>query len=423
MLGEIYEQFLGETITVAGGKVQIVPKPEVRESGGVVPTPRYIVDAIVGRTLGPAITGKDPTELAAFTAADICCGSGIFLLSAYEILLEHQLAWYLANNRANHVGRTIYEATTGQWRLIYDEKRRILLNHIRGVDIDPHAVEVARFSLLLKLIEGESAADLQEYVKRTKERALPPLDDQIKAGNSLVSRPEWATACGLFPPALAEGVNPFTWADEFPEEMQRGGFDVIVANPPYIRIQNMQIYSPQEAAYYQNHASPFTTARQDNFDKYALFIERALTLVQQTGRIGMIVPHKFMTIQSGRAVRRLIAQGRYLESIVHFGVKQVFGSRTSNYTCILVLDRAGCESVAFEQVGTLEGWRYGQPGAMTQNSGRHARGRCLAICKCRDAHPARARARQIRRDAGHCRGDTRRRADERGQRLHPASDR
>ena len=68
--------------------------------------------------------------------------------------------------------------TTGQWRLIYDEKRRILLNHIRGVDIDPHAVEVARFSLLLKLIEGESAADLQEYVKRTKSRALPPLDDQ-----------------------------------------------------------------------------------------------------------------------------------------------------------------------------------------------------------------------------------------------------
>ena len=110
VLGEIYEQFLGETITVVGGEVQIVAKPEVRESGGVVPTPRYIVDAIVGRTLGPAIAGKDPTELAAFTVADICCGSGIFLLSAYELLLEHHLAWYLANNRASHVGRTIYEA-------------------------------------------------------------------------------------------------------------------------------------------------------------------------------------------------------------------------------------------------------------------------------------------------------------------------
>jgi type I restriction-modification system DNA methylase subunit len=365
VLGEIYEQFLGETITVAGGKVEIVAKPEVRESGGVVPTPRHIVDAIVGRTLVPALVGKSPAELDSFTVADACCGSGIFLLSAYEFLLEHYLAWYLANDRAGHLGRTIYEVTAGQWRLIYDEKRRILLTHIRGVDIDPHAVEVARFSLLLKLIEGESAADLQEYVKRIKTAALPPLDGPMRAGNTLVSRPEWVTACGLFPPALAEGVNPLAWPDEFPQEMGRGGFDVIVGNPPFIRIQNMQAYSPQEVAYYQNPASPFTTARQDNFDKYALFIERALALVQPAGRIGMIVPHKFMTIQSGRALRRLISRGRHLESVVHFGVKQVFGARTSNYTCILVLNRAGCDALTFEQVGTLEAWRYGQLGGLT----------------------------------------------------------
>jgi type I restriction-modification system DNA methylase subunit len=365
VLGEIYEQFLGETITVADGVVKIVAKPEVRESGGVVPTPRYIVDAIVGRTLGPFLVGKSPAELTAFTVADICCGSGIFLLSAYEFLLEHHLAWYLANNRAHHVGRTIYEVAAGQLRLMYDEKRRILLTHIRGVDIDPHAVEVARFSLLLKLIEGETSADLQEYVKRVKTPALPPLDAPLRAGNTLVSRPEWNAACGLFPSALTEGVNPFTWADEFPQEMRRGGFDVIVANPPYIRIQNMQAYSPQEAAYYQNSASPYTTARQDNFDKYALFIERALTLVHPTGRIGMIVPHKFMTIQSGRALRRLIAGGQHLESVVHFGVKQVFGARTSNYTCILVYGREPCPNLAFEQAGPLEAWRYGQPGTTT----------------------------------------------------------
>ena len=366
VLGEIYEQFLGETITVEHGAVQIVAKPEVRESGGVVPTPRYIADAIVDRTLGPALVGKGPADLAAFTVADICCGSGIFLLSAYELLLEHYLDWYLANNRSDHVGRTIYEVAGGQWRLIYDEKRRILLTHIRGVDIDPHAVEVARFSLMLKLIEGETSTDLQEYVERTKRRALPPLEAPLRAGNSLVSRPEWDAARGFFPPALTEEVNPLTWADEFPQEMQRGGFDVIVANPPYIRIQNMTNYSPQEVTYYRSPGSPYTTAWQDNFDKYTLFVERALALVQPTGRIGMIVPHKFMTIQSGKALRRLIAGGGYLESVVHFGVKQVFGARTSNYTCILVLSRAGCPSLAFEQAGPLEAWRYGQPGAVTR---------------------------------------------------------
>ena len=365
VLGEIYEQFLGETITVNGSAVEIIAKPEVRESGGVVPTPRYIVDAIIVRTLSPAIAGKGPAELEAFTIADICCGSGIFLLFAYEFLLEHYLTWYLANDRVSHIGRTIYEVAAGQWRLVYEEKRRILLAHIRGVDIDPHAVEVARFSLLLKLIEGETAAALQDYVTRAKARALPPLDTPLRSGNSLVSRPEWVTACGLFPPALTDGVNPFTRTTEFPQEMQRGGFDVIVANPPYIRIQNMQTYSPQEVAYYQNPASPYTTARQDNFDKYALFVERALmALIRPGGRIGMIVPHKFMTIQSGCALRRLIASGRYLDSIVHFGVKQVFGPGTANYTCIIVLNRAGSADIAIEQAGTLEEWRYGRSGPM-----------------------------------------------------------
>ena len=113
VLGRIYEQFLGEVISVSGGAVEIIPKPEVRESGGVVPTPRYIVDAIVGRSLVPAIAGKSPAELDGFVAADICCGSGIFLLSVYEFLLDHYLSWYLTHNREDHVGRTIYEVAAG----------------------------------------------------------------------------------------------------------------------------------------------------------------------------------------------------------------------------------------------------------------------------------------------------------------------
>jgi hypothetical protein len=366
VLGEIYEQFLGEVITVADGNIEIVSKPEVRESGGVVPTPRYIVDAIVERTLTPAIAGKSPTELSEFTVADICCGSGIFLLSAYEQLLDHHLTWYLANNRENHVGRTIYDAGAERWRLTFDEKRRILLAHIRGVDIDANAVEVARFSLLLKLIEDETAPVLKEFVARHRTTALPALDSGIRCGNSLVSRAEWIAACGALATDLANKVNPFTWTDEFPAEIARGGFNVIVGNPPYIRIQNMTVYSPEEVAYYQNARSPYSVAQQDNFDKYAIFIERALTLVGPNGRLGFIVPHKFMTIQAGRALRRLIAAGRFLENVVHFGVKQVFGPGTSNYTCILVMNRGGCDAVRFEQVGPLEAWRYGRLGTITQ---------------------------------------------------------
>lgn len=167
------------------------------------------------------------------------------------------------------------------------------------------------------------------------------------------------------PIALINKVNPFNWSIEFPAEMEHGGFNVIVANPPYIRIQNMTNYSPEEAAFYQSPTSPYLTARQDNFDKYALFIERALMLLRPEGRLGIITPHKFMTTQAGRALRRLITTDRLLEEVVHFGVKQVFGRTVTNYTCILVLDRSGRDEVRVEKSGKLEAWRYGEPGIIT----------------------------------------------------------
>ena len=363
VLGEIYEQFLGEIISVgAGGTVSIVSKPEVRASGGVVPTPRYIVDAIVQRTLGPSLAGKSPTELADFTAADICCGSGIFLLSVFEFLTDHYLDWYQQHDRGAHVGSKIYEVGAGQWRLTFEEKRRILVTHVRGVDIDANAVEVARFSLLLKLIEDENASALRDFVDRAKEPALPELDGTLRSGNSLVSPTEWRTTGKVLPSALLPKVNPFSWPEEYPAEMQRGGFDVVVGNPPYIRIQHIQTYSPEEAAFYQNPRSPYTTAREDNFDKYALFLERSLALTAPAGRLGFIVPHKFMTTQAGRAVRNLLTAPPTLEEVVHFGVQQVFGRQATNYTCLLILDRRGTADVTIERVDHLEPWRYGTPG-------------------------------------------------------------
>ena len=158
VLGEIYELFLSEVIEIANdGTLDAVEKPEVRESGGVYATPRFIVDAIVRKTLEPIISDKNPQELAGVTVADICCGSGVFLLSVYEQLLNHCLEWHLSQKDSSKESReAVYEASTGNWRLRISAKRNVLVNHIRGVDIDPNAVEVAKFSLCLKLIEDES---------------------------------------------------------------------------------------------------------------------------------------------------------------------------------------------------------------------------------------------------------------------------
>ena len=360
VLGEIYEHFLGDGIEIEEGTVKIVNKPEVRESDGVIPTPRYIADFIAERTLRPLLSGRSPTELEGFTVADICCGSGTFLLAAFEILLDHYLSWYLDSGREAHEGHRIYEGVADQWRLTFDERRRILVTHVRGVDIDPSAVEITQFSLLLKLIEGETAEALHQYVERTRSTALPALDEAIRCGNSLVSLPEWRAVGGDNP---NDRINPFDWEDEYPNEMKCGGFDAVIGNPPYIRIQNMAKYSPEEVKFFRLSDSPYSTAEHNNFDKYLLFIERSVGLVREAGRVGMIVPHKFMTIRSGRALRRLIARGRLLAEMVHFGAKQVFGPNASNYTCILVLDRATVNTVRIERPKRLESWRYGEQGA------------------------------------------------------------
>ncbi|WP_370276607.1 Eco57I restriction-modification methylase domain-containing protein [Roseovarius indicus] len=364
VLGQIYEQFLGEVIEVEAGEAKIVSKPEVRESGGVVSTPGFIADAIVARTLGPLLSSKAPDELENFTVADTCCGSGIFLLSAFNYLLGHYLNWYVANGPEKHSGVEIYQVGEATWRLTFEEKRRILLRHLRGVDIDANAVEVAQFSLLLKLIEDETSSGLQAYVRREKHAALPELDESFRCGNSLVSTEEWTAAHGAMSSEQRDVINPFSWRSEFADEIEAGGFDAIVGNPPYIRIQNMVTYSPDEVEFYSNAKAPYSVARQDNFDKYSLFIERSLELSKETGRIGVIVPNKFMTIRSGRSLRGLLSGTQIVEEIVDFGVKPVFGQETSNYTCIIVMDKSGVEEITIEKAGPLEEWRYGKPGSI-----------------------------------------------------------
>jgi type I restriction-modification system DNA methylase subunit len=358
VLGEIYEMFLGEIIQIdLNGQVEIIEKPEVRESGGVVPTPQFIVNDILDRALYPLLQNKTPADLENFTVADICCGSGVFLLGTFDVLLNYHLDWYMRSEEADSKNK-IYESGKGQWRLQFEEKRKILLNVIRGVDIDSNAVEIAKFSLFLKLIENETAESLAAYSNATKQKVLPKLDDKILFGNSLIEHallPE-----GKIGSELANKISPFTWKDEFPNEMNAGGFDVIVGNPPYIRIQNMMNYSADEVKLYTHHLSPYITAKSGNYDKYALFIERSLALIKHAGSLGLIVPNKFMTTTAGKAVRNLLTQSKFIKEIVHFGAQQVFGKGTLNYTCTIILNKQKNDSFSFERVENLLKWRYGQ---------------------------------------------------------------
>ena len=269
VLGDIYEEFLAKEIRVAAdGSVEIVEKPEVLESRGVVPTPDFVVETIIQRTLDSLCQGKSPDELLRIRITDITCGSGTLLLAAYQYLLNYHLEWYVRDGPEKHPDK-IFEMSGGQYQLALSEKQRILLNNIYGVDIDIQAVEVTRFSLLLKVLEGESAASIASNLENHNNRALPNLDGNIQCGNSLVDSRyfEFDQEAALSSAEVAQ-INPLDWSPAFAEVMEEGGFDVVVGNPPYIRIQNMVKYSPKEVRYYQSNVSPYTTAKTNNFDKY-----------------------------------------------------------------------------------------------------------------------------------------------------------
>lgn len=362
ILGEIYEMFLAREISILADKtIVVIEKPEVVESSGVVATPQYIVDKIVDRTLGPLCYGKSPDELSRLRVADICCGSGPFLLASYDYLLNLHLEWYLRDGAANHRDE-IYGASQDVWHLTLHEKQRILLNNIFGVDIDIRAVEVARFSLLLKVLEDESAGAIESHFARYNSRALPNLNENIKCGNSLVD----STYFDYDEDSLTSAeqmclLNPFDWDKGFADVSRQGGFDAIVGNPPYIRIQNMVKYAPEEVGYYKSDFSPFTCGKNNNFDKYYLFVERSLSLLNPSGRLGYIVPHKFFTIKAGVCLRKLIASNKYLSEIIHFGVQQIFRGRRT-YTCILILSKEMPDAFSVEHVRNVAMWKYKKAG-------------------------------------------------------------
>ncbi len=238
ILGQVYERFLGSVIRLTeGGHAKVEQKPEVRKAGGVYYTPTYIVDYIVKHTVGKLLEGKTPQEVSGFTETwrpskkgralsvlDPACGSGSFLLGAYQFMLDWYLEQYMKNPEKLSKGKEpkVYQHYKGGWRLTTTERKRILLTHIYGVDVDSQAVEVTKLSLLLKVLEGESADTIQKQLMLFHQRALPDLADNIKCGNSLIGPDFFQGRQGnLFDDEEMHRVNAFDWKAEFLDIMNR----------------------------------------------------------------------------------------------------------------------------------------------------------------------------------------------------------
>ncbi len=330
ILGTVYERFLGKVIRLtAGHKAKVEEKPEVRKAGGVYYTPAYIVNYIVQNTVGKQIEGKSPAKLSGgktkppFRVLDMACGSGSFLIGAYQFLLEHCLKWYLHNPTKKYAKAT-YRDAKGELHLTIEERKRILITHIYGVDIDRQAVETTKLSLLLKALEGENDATLSQQMLLFHERALPNLSHNIKCGNSLI-----ASDFSMDPEDLVR-VHAFDWPAQFPDAIKAGGFDTVIGNPPYL-------YSAGQdnIGYFQSNFqfSEYQT------DFYVYFIEKAIKLTKPQGLLSFIVSDSWLKAENFSKLRKHLLTEHRLNRLAIFQFPPFAGATIEN--SILVVSKNG----------------------------------------------------------------------------------
>jgi len=282
VLGNIYEQYLGHILKKSEKKSQIKESYKKRKEQGIYYTPTYIVDYIVKNTLGEVLKNKKLEEVEKIRVLDPACGSGSFLIKAFDVLNEY----YKKNDKKYSQIKLDFE--NGD---TYTRKVGILRNNIFGVDLDKQAVEIAQLNLLLKIAE--------------KGHRLPLLQDNIKCGNSLIDDPDIA------------GDKAFKWEEEFKEIMKEGGFDVIISNPPYERT----LYIEKEKEYYNlNYKSAY-----GSYDILILFLEKAIILLKNNGYLGFIVSNKFLVSDYGKKIREFILENCKIIKIIDLSdAKRVF---------------------------------------------------------------------------------------------------
>lgn len=297
ILGHIFENSLSEieevTQQINSGEA---PQTSKRKQDGVFYTPQYITKYIVENTVGRLCDEKKKQLniiedeylsdqrrqiqtkkrlfeqlqqyrkwLLEITILDPACGSGAFLNAALQFLMaEHK-----------HIDE-MEAKVTGSAIVFQDVENSILEHNLYGVDINEESVEIAQLALWLRTAKPH--------------RKLNSLNENIKCGNSLISDP-----------AIA-GDKAFDWQKEFPQVFENGGFDVVIGNPPYVNMVNIQ--NENERKFYQNN---YSTVR-NKCDLYSIFTEKAQSLLKDKGLLGFIFPNSWMGTESFSKFREFLSK-------------------------------------------------------------------------------------------------------------------
>ncbi|MGI9073202.1 MAG: Eco57I restriction-modification methylase domain-containing protein [Bryobacteraceae bacterium] len=344
ILGSVYERFLSKVIRITpGGLVRVEEKPEVRKAGGVYYTPRYIVNHIVNETVGRILNGKAPADISTIRIADPACGSGSFLIRAFERICEYYLEWLVANPSKQN--KKLCHRDSGNALLLTTGlKRKILIENIYGIDVDPQAVEVTQLSLYLKILEGETRNSMQaQRPLFPSETFLPDLSRNIQCGNSLIGM----DIMNLFiDHSEMDRIRPFDWEEAFPKVFGRGGFDVVIGNPPYLYSAGQEYKE-----YFESHFS----LDEYQTDFYVFFIEQALRKLKRGGSLGFIISDSWIKGKHFSRLRTHLVEHNRLRTVVVFEYTPFKGAAIEN-SIIVVEKRPPADFIdvyAYENPDTL----------------------------------------------------------------------
>jgi len=291
-------------------------------------------------------------ELSNLKVLDPACGSGAFLIQALEKLVEERR--WVAEER---------ERISGQRGLFDLDKvtKAVLTENLYGVDINPESVEITRLALWLHSAQPD--------------KPLCALDRNIVCGNSLVG-PDFYTfkQQSLFSEDQKERINVFDYRRAFPEVFDRGngksGFDCVIGNPPYVKLQNFRKVDPEVAQYLVEAKRPdgtplYASTQTQNFDLYLPFLERGMELLNENGRMGYIAPNVWLVNEYGKGLRNKLKATRRLERWIDFKDYQVF-EEAITYTALQFYRGRPGHAIAciFAPDGKIAGAEWGRADAL-----------------------------------------------------------
>lgn len=332
-LSDIYDLFLGYELVVEGRNVTDTLRAEFKKSNGAVTTPVSIVNQVIECTIPETTLRNLNTEdILKLKIADIACGSGAFLVGVFDHLVK-EFERRMARGEEIPPG---YVVQVDDRHVLTVEGKRSIINHcLYGVDINPEAVEVAKMSLSLKIIDSYMPSDFGA-VGILASQILKDVGTNIKCGNSLVGN----DVLTLYPCLVndieqLQATNAFDWHTAFPNVFEDGGFDYVVGNPPYVEVKNYNLALPYMASYVKQK---FVSSKNGKIDLAVPFIEQGVRLLNEHGRLGYIVQKRFFKADYGKGIRKLLTTGHLLNGIYDYEETDLFANRIT-YVAILVCDR------------------------------------------------------------------------------------